>query len=432
MSDTNTIAYGPGRIQLPDACRDWPRLEAAGLSADPDPAVRIAEGCRDAAARAASHLGGSEMLAVVVPDRTRPMPLERYLPALLEALREAGVPPRRIALVPASGIHRPMPLDELSGWVGDAAAASGIELVPHDADQPGLPLGTTASGIPVSAHPHCVHAGAVLSLGRIVFHYLAGYGGGRKMLAPGVSARKTILAVHGRCLADPPERGRHPRARAGVLEDNPVHRAACEVAGQFPPTVAMHVALARSGELAWVRVGDPVHEHARAAEAYGSANLAEVDGLLDAVVVSAGGHPVDRDLVQAHKALDAVSPIVRDGGSIVLVAEGRDGVGNPEVVEGLVLETPERIETALRNDFRVGVHTALALAEKTRRFEVLAVTHLHDELLEAAGIHPVASLEEALERVQARHGTSADAAIAPRGASLMYRLAQRDPRGRAR
>lgn len=427
MSEDSQLAYGPGRIPLPENCADWPRLEAPGLGPAEDPRAVLTEACAAAAKQVNLHLSPGELLTVVVPDRTRPLPLQEYLPPLLDALRTEGVPTHRIAVVPASGIHRPMPLDELREWVGPEVADAGVELIPHDADQPGVPLGTTASGIPVAAHPHCVQAGAIVALGRLVFHYLAGYGGGRKMLTPGVSARKTILAVHGRCLADPPDRGRHPRARAGLLEGNPVQQAACEAAGQFPPTVAMNVALTGSGELSWVRVGDPVHEHARAAGEYGRAHLTEAAGPLDAVIVSAGGHPVDRDLVQAHKALDAVAPIVREGGTIVLVAEGRDGVGNPEVVEGLVLETPERVEQALRDDFRVGVHTALALLEKTRRFEVLAVTQLHHELLEAAGMQPVTNLEEAVERILSRHGGSPRAAVAPRGASLLYRSASEAP-----
>jgi nickel-dependent lactate racemase len=423
MSEPNKLSYGRRELSLPTACQGWPRLTAEGLPPAKQPHQVLREACEQAAGGVAAQLGSTEPLALIVPDRTRPLPLDRYLPPLLRALESAGVSPARIAVVPASGIHRPMPVDELREWVGPEVSGSGVRLIPHDADQTGLDLATTASGIPVAAHPACVEAGAVLAIGRLVFHYIAGYGGGRKMLCPGVGARKTILAVHGRCLAEAPGGGRHPRARTGVLDGNPVHRAACEAASEFPPALAMHVSLSRTSALARIDVGDPVQDHARAAEAYGRANTVEVTEPLDAVIVSAGGHPVDRDLVQAHKALDAVAPIVSAGGTIVLVAEGRDGVGNPEVVEGLVLEDPQRIEQRLRDDFRVGVHTALALIEKTRRFEVLAVSHLHPDLLEAAGIEPVAGLEEAVERINARHGRAPRAAVAPRGASVLYRVA---------
>jgi nickel-dependent lactate racemase len=422
MTEPRKLPYGKGEIPLPPACADWPWLTAEGLPPAKQPQQVLQQACGEAASELASRIGGGETIALIVPDRTRPLPLDRFLPPLLRALEEAGIAASRVAVVPASGIHRPMPLDELREWVGPGVVDAGTTLIPHDADQPGLPLGTTASGIPVAVHPACAQAGGILAIGRLVFHYLAGYGGGRKMLCPGVGARKTILAVHGRCLADGAGAGRHPRARAGVLEGNPVHQAACEVAGEFPPAVSMHVALSRTSALARIDVGDPVHAHRRAAERYGAANAVEVDAPLDAVIVCAGGHPVDRDLVQAHKALDAVAPIVRAGGTIALVAEGRDGVGNPEVVEGLVLEDPARIEQRLRDDFRVGVHTALALVEKTRRFRVLAVSHLHPDLLEAAGIEPVANLDEALERIRDRHGSSARAAVAPRGASVLYRL----------
>lgn len=419
-----SIAYGRGDLDVPTEMIGWPRLDAPGLPAAPNPVERIAAAAADAAGRAAALAGSGDEVAIVVPDRTRPLPLERFLPPIIRGLADHGVGPERVTVVPASGIHRPMPPDELREWVGEEVVASGVTLSPHDADRRGLSLGVTDSGIPVEAHPACARAGAVIAVSRLVFHYLAGFGGGRKMLAPGVSARKTILAVHGRCLADPPTKGRHPAARTGVLEGNPVHAAACEVAAAFPPTVSVHVSLARSGAIARIDVGDPVSDHAKAARRYGDANTAHADEPFDAVVVSAGGHPVDRDLVQAHKALEAVAPIVRERGSIILVAEGADGVGNPEVVQGLVLGEPDLIEAELRDDFRVGLHTALSLVEKARRFEILAVTRLHPDLLHAAGIAPIGGLDDALVRLRSRFGTSYRAAIAPRGASAFYALSR--------
>ena len=119
------------------------------------------------------------------------------------------------------------------------------------------------------------------------------------------------------------------------------------------------------------------------------------------MIVSAGGAPADRDLVQAHKALDAVAPVVRDGGTVVLVAACGDGAGNRELVDGLALGPPAAIEAELRRAFRVGLHTALALAEKTRRLRVLALTELPGELLAAARIERIASLDEAARVIAA-------------------------------
>jgi nickel-dependent lactate racemase len=317
---------------------------------------------------------------------------------------------------------------ELGAWIGADAAYSGVRLTPHDADAPAVGLGGASSGVVVEAHPAVARASGVLVLGRIVFHYLAGFGGGRKMLVPGVAARHTVIGVHAACLSPAPGAGRHPRAATGVLDGNPVHEAAIEAARLFPPAGAIHIQLTAAGALADASFGDIFGDHRRAAESYASAFRTVVDEPLDAVIVSAGGHPTDRDLVQAHKALEAVAPVVKDGGSVVLVAACPEGVGNLELRQGLGLGPAEAIEKDLRREFRVGVHTALALRIKTTRLRVLALTQLPDDLLALAGMERVSSLEHAARVLFERHGSGARIALAPRGGSLLYMT--REQRGK--
>lgn len=417
------LAWGNERLPVPSALEHCTVLDARGLATAASPEVLWRKAAEEASRAVAARLGARGRLALVTPDRTRSLPLPSLLPPLLESLAAAGIPSSRVTIVPASGIHRPMSQGELGAWIGEEAARSGAALAPHDADAPALHLGRTPSGIPVDVHPLVGGAGATLLLARIVFHYLAGFGGGRKMLTPGVAARGTVLAVHARCLAATPGAGRHPGAIAGVLEGNPVHEAALEAARLFPPTIAMHIQLSADGGLAAVAVGDFAAGHVRAAQDYARAYCCAVDAPLDGVIVSAGGHPTDRDLVQAHKALDAVAPVVRDGGTVVFVAACADGVGNAEVLQGLALGSPEAIERDLRREFRVGVHTALALRSKTARLRVLALTQLPDDLLALAGMERVGALEQAAKIMAERHGPGARIALAPRGASLLYQLA---------
>jgi nickel-dependent lactate racemase len=112
--------------------------------------------------------------------------------------------------------------------------------------------------------------------------------------------------------------------------------------------------------------------------------------------------------------------VVKDGGSVLLVAACPEGVGNLELRQGLALGPAEAIEKDLRREFRVGVHTALALRLKTTRLRVLALTELPDDLLALAGMERVASLEDAARVLYERHGPGARIAFAPRGGSLLY------------
>ncbi|RMG44446.1 MAG: DUF2088 domain-containing protein [Acidobacteria bacterium] len=410
------LAWGSRLLPLPPPADRWPRLEAPGLSPLTDPAAALAKAAREAASRAASA-AGRRPVALVVPDRTRPCLVDRLVPLLLDALEEEGTDPRRVTIVPASGIHRPMDPAELARWVGPEAVRRGARLAPHDADAPAAGLGTSAHGIAVAAHPAVAGAGAVVAVGRIVFHYLAGFGGGRKLLVPGVADRATVMAAHAFTVTDG---RRHDAARPGLLEGNPFHEALEAAAELFPETVFLHVATDGRGRPAAVAAGGR-RSHLALCRDYARRHRVVLPRRLEAVVVSAGGSPADRDLVQAHKALDAVAPVVRPGGRILLVAGCEDGVGNPEVAEALKAGGLQAVRRGLRRRFRVGWQTAAALLEKTRRYRVFALTGLPAELARAAGMVPVASLEEGIAALTRPEPEAA--AVAPRGASLLYEAA---------
>ncbi len=420
-----TLRYGRDVLTLPPDLSSWPVLDAPGLPALEDPERAFDQAAGEAAAWAGARAKARGRIAIIVPDRTRPLPLPRLLPALIRRFGALGIEASRLTVIPASGIHPPMSQSELEAWVGDETVSLGASLAPHDADAPARLLGHTPEGLPVAAHPAVARAAAVVALGRVVFHYLAGFGGGRKMLVPGVAARRSILAMHRRCLADEAGAGRHHAARAGRLEGNPVHLASSAMARLFPPTICLHLLLDTKGALAGVCAGDPFGDHEDATGLYADGLGVRLEAPLDAVVVSAGGYPVDRDLVQSHKALEAVAGVVRDGGSVLVIARCQDGIGNEEIRRGLALGDATAIDAALRERFAVGIHTALALREKTTRLRVLLCGELDGELATLAGIETVRSLEEGLARIEERHPTPARRALAPHGASLLYRLEER-------
>jgi len=70
--------------------------------------------------------------------------------------------------------------------------------------------------------------------GTIGYHYLAGFGGGRKSILPGVASFESFVATH-LLVLDPEGGGRHPWARTGVLQGNPLHEDMMEAARLVPP-----------------------------------------------------------------------------------------------------------------------------------------------------------------------------------------------------
>ena len=73
--------------------------------------------------------------------------------------------------------------------------------------------------------------------------------------------------------------------------------------------------------------GDFIEAHRKGAEYVDAMYKVPVEPA-DSVVVSSGGYPKDINLYQATKSLENAIPAVKKGGSIVLVAECAEGIGN--------------------------------------------------------------------------------------------------------
>lgn len=388
--------------------------------------ARIDELAEDFVRRVTEVCDGGR-LTLVVPDRTRPLPLKHLLPTILNGVLSMQKSPRRISIVVASGMHRPLQPEDYRENLGMDAWPRNSTLFVHDCRDAADLLGSTKCGIPVCAHPSVARADAVGILAAVVFHYLAGFGGGRKMLLPGVAAKRSILALHRRCLNDGPRGGRHAAAHQGILDENPLHEASLAAAALFPPKVAMHCLLGSDGSLADARVGDLANDYRIACTAYAAERSFVCDEPFDSAVVCAGSAAQGFDLVQAHKALDAVAPIVRDDGAIVLVARCPGGVGNPELEEGLALGSAEKIEAELRREFRVGWHTALALRKKTSEKRVAILSEIDETPARASGMKVLRSIDEAERWLDQNTPKGGSLFVTPYGANFYYRLASSSP-----
>lgn len=243
------------------------------------------------------------------------------------------------------------------------------------------------------------------------FHYLAGFGGGGKLVAPGLADRATAELIHAACLA--PEGGRHPKARAGILEGNPLREQIEAICRRAPEQFYVLPVLDSSGRPVRIVAGE------RGA-AFGAATslLREHYGLpcrrFPAVVASAGGAPYDVDFVQGHKALEAAAEACEPGGSMLWVADCGEGLPARHRAFLAAHRDAAAMERSLRARFDIAGHTVWAARLKAERFRVYALTSMDRSAVEALGMIPVASLEEAAARADFRGG-----ALLPFGARFL-------------
>jgi nickel-dependent lactate racemase len=132
---------------------------------------------------------GRRSACVLICDVTRPVPNGLLLGPIVRELLAGGIPRERITVLVATGLHRPKLGAELAELVGDPWVLETVRVENHDArdDAAHADLGRTRSGTPVRLDRRFVEAEVKVVTCLVEPHVMAGYSGGRKVLAPRVA-----------------------------------------------------------------------------------------------------------------------------------------------------------------------------------------------------------------------------------------------------
>ena len=336
-----------------------------------------------------------ESVLIAVPDATRDVGAGQVLNLLVRRLIANGTLPYDISIIFATGTHRAVTADErieiLTPFIADR-----IRSYVHRADDPInlYRIGTTPGGIDVKLNWRVSETDHLILIGGIGFHYFAGFTGGRKLVCPGLAASETVTATHS--LAFDPEIGDRAQGSApGVLGGNPVHEAFVEAVKLAEPSFCFNTITNEDGEITNLICGHWESSHSRACKEFYDRHTVPIDEKKDLVVVSAGGHPHDINLIQAHKAFEMASYACREGGRILLIAECPDGYGSDDFMNWVTLGDSDKIADRLAGEYVVGGQTAWSLRRKTERFEVSMLTDLDRDVVSGLGIERVDDLTKA-------------------------------------
>ena len=222
----------------------------------------------------------------------------------------------------------------------------------------------------------------------------------------------------------------------GIVSGNPLHAALVEAARRAGVDFCVNVALDRERRISGVFCGDLELAHQDAMRFVESECRVELEAAADLVVVSGGGHPLDRTFYQAIKGVAAAAGIVRRGGVIVLCAELAEGVGSADFEKGLrASRGPAEFELRLADDahFAIDQWRVQHLCQALRRARVLLYSDgLPRETQRELFVEPVESPEAGMARALASLGPRARVAVLPQGPYVLATL--RDgmrPLGRA-
>jgi len=141
---------------------------------------------------------GARTAVLLVDDFRRPTPAERLCRAVIAELGVAGIPPEQITIILGNGAHRPMNRREVRKRLGGVCDLVG-DVISHDAYSPRVTyMGLTSAGTPVLVNEAAAAADFSVSMSTVYPHRLVAWGGGAKMVLPGICHVSTTHYHHGR------------------------------------------------------------------------------------------------------------------------------------------------------------------------------------------------------------------------------------------
>jgi lactate racemase len=414
---TVEIAFGRGHlpVRLPDAAqatvirkRPLPKL------ADQHGAIRAAFAAPVGCAPLRVLAQGRGSACILICDITRPVPNRLFLRPMIETLMQAGIPADRISVLVATGLHRPNEGAELAELVGDPWVLETVRVENHFArdDAAHVDLGLTVGrGVPVKLDRRFVTADLRIATGLVEPHFMAGWSGGRKVVAPGVAHHTTIRTFHSaRFMED-------PLAVQCNLIGNPLHEEQLEIVRMLGEVYALNTVLDEDRDLAFVNFGEIIDSHLKAVDFVGAATAVPVGRRFNTVVTSSAGYPLDKTYYQTVKGMVTPMDILAPGGTLIIASQCSEGFGSSEFRDAqsrLVELGPERFLATLTAKSLAEVdewQTEMQLKPMRVGRVQLYTTGLDAEERRITGVDLIASVDEAIAASIARHGDAAVAVI---------------------
>ena len=241
----------------------------------------------------------------------------------------AGIPAEAIRVLVATGLHRPNLDAELEELIGDPWVMRTVQVENHYAtrDEDHVLLGTTATrGTVVRLDKRFVEADLKIATGLVEPHFMAGYSGGRKVIAPGLAHAETITTFHSaRFMAD-------PNAVNCQIKGNPLHEEQLEIVRMLGGALALNTVVDEDRRLSFVNFGEIVASHAEAVAFVRNFAEVPVKRRFKTVVTSAAGYPLDRTYYQTVKGMVGPMDILEPGGRLIIASECSEGLGSADFV----------------------------------------------------------------------------------------------------
>ncbi|MDD3776572.1 MAG: nickel-dependent lactate racemase [Actinomycetota bacterium] len=365
-------------------------------------------------------VAGKKDVCIIISDSTRAVPTRLILEVLLAELESYGIARENITILIATGLHRPNVGKELEQLVGKNIAET-YRIINHDARdrQSCQDIGQTSQGTPVILNKNYLKADFKILTGLIEPHFMAGFSGGRKSICPGISYMDMFKYFHGPAILE------SSHSTTGVLDGNPFHEEATEIAKKAGVDFIVNVTINKEKQVTGIFCGDLVTAHRQGAEFCLKSSRAEISQEADIVITTGGGLPLDVNVYQAVKGMVGCLPAVKQDGMIIIAAQCIQEIGSQEFTQLLKSEKDlgRFMDRICNTDyFKIDQWELEELAKARKKAEIYLYSHCLTDCgqgIPEDTLKLVNSVSEALDIGFARYGKDAKVTVIPEGPYVM-------------
>ena len=282
---------------------------------------------------------GRKSVVIVVDDMTRTTPSSKILPFVFEELEKADISKEQITILFALGAHRPMNKNDCLLKLGKEIVSK-FKIENHHPYENLVHLGDSKIGTPIDVNKTYYNADLKIAVGGVIPHPLAGFGGGAKIVLPGVCGIRTLEANHSAGM-----RG----IGAGIGRMTEIREDIEDIADNVGLDFSVNVVMNEIGNIIDIYSGHYRDAHRKAMEAAKESYKTEIT--LENQICFLNSYPEDSELNQSIKAFNilmtASNRFLDRKGTIVVMSSSYEGKG----FHSLIAETGAK----LYNNFGNGI-----------------------------------------------------------------------------
>jgi nickel-dependent lactate racemase len=269
------------------------------------------------------YAAGKKEIVILFDDMARVTRVAEIVPCVLAELAAAGISEKQIRFIAACGCHGALDRMDFVKKLGEEVLKR-FPVYNHNPFDNCVYVGTTSGGTKLNINAEVMKCDLKIGIGSVVPHIMVGFGGGSKIVLPGVAAYETVLAFHSPRAATGGGKFNDTVTGMGAIEGNPRRTDIDEAADIVGLDMKIDAIVNTWGETAAIFAGAPRPAYAAALVEARKHYLTPAAGDKDIVIANT--------FAKANEAVSGLSiafpAVSKRGGDVVLVANAPEGQAN--------------------------------------------------------------------------------------------------------